>query len=336
MLELLSRFVLRWQRVRILLDERVTDGFALGLAMPDDAAALLALRNRVYPEYATEPPQLHLATQLDAPRAAPRRYVVVNLASNRLAAYAATWRWAERARKYRMDLVVDPCCRCRGLGAVLFDRLVADLRAERAATLQARVRSDQIDALAFLRRRGFATVQYMDALALDVTRVDLARLAGLAGRRLAAGLRILSLSEAGAQRPDWLAELHALQNAVAPDWPDPDPAPMVMIPFDAFARRLRVEVRDRDGFFVALSGARFVGYSDISGFGTAVHPDFRGRGLATALKARVVAHAKQRQLPRLYTCTASPAMRAINEKLGYVLVRSEIRLLRALGQPPTA
>ena len=215
----------------MLLDEDVTDGFAIRLASPDDSAALAALRNRVYPEYATQPSELQLATQLDAPQDAAHRYVVVDVANSRLVAHAATWRWTARARKYRMDLVVDPCCRGRGVGAMLFNRLVADLRADCAITLQARARSDQVDALAFLRRRGFTEVQRMDALALDVTHVDLAPLAALTERGLGAGLSILSLREANANDSDCVAKLHALLNAVAQDWPDPDPAPSVSIPF---------------------------------------------------------------------------------------------------------
>jgi GNAT superfamily N-acetyltransferase len=119
----------------LLLDECVADGLALGLARPDDAAALLALRTDVYPEYATEPSQLHLATQLDAPRDAPDRYLVVDLANSRLVAYAATWRWTDREPKYRMDLMVDPPYRCRGLGTMLFDRPAPPSRGPRPGRL---------------------------------------------------------------------------------------------------------------------------------------------------------------------------------------------------------
>jgi ribosomal protein S18 acetylase RimI-like enzyme len=309
----------------------VTHRFALRPATPDDDEDLVALRDAVYPEYAGDPPELRLATQLDAPRDAPYRHVAIEAAVNRVVGYAAAWPWKARERKYRMDLIVHPSCRRRGLGTMLLDRLLADLRAAGATTLQARARADQVDALVFLRRRGFADVQRMDALALDVTTVEAARQLTLAERGLATGAHITSLSQASASDPDCLPKLHALQNAVAPDWPDPDPTPYEPIPFDDFARCLRAVVRDPDGFFLAVRGDRFVGYTDISGFGTAVHPDFRGRGIATSLKCCLIAYAKMRRIPRLFACTASPAMRAINEKLGYLLVRSEIRLLKRLG-----
>src|SRR5262249_46320320 len=161
-------------------------------------------------------------------------------------------------------------------------------------TLQARARLDQIDALAFLVRRGFAKVQRMDALALDLSTVDPAHHLPLAERGLASGVRITSLSRVRAHDPAWLPQLPALQNPVAPDWPDPDPAPFAPIPLEDFARRLHAVARDPDGFFIAAHGDRFVGYTDVSGFGTAVHPDFRGRGITTALKARLVAYAGAR------------------------------------------
>jgi L-amino acid N-acyltransferase YncA len=78
-----------------------------------------------------------------------RRIVVLDMATRRLAAYAAAWQWKVPERRYRMDLPVHPVYRNRGSGALLLDSLVNEITPEGVKTLQARVRADELQALAF-------------------------------------------------------------------------------------------------------------------------------------------------------------------------------------------
>jgi GNAT superfamily N-acetyltransferase len=295
-----------------------------------DRAAALSIRDGVYPEYRTEPAALHLATQLDAPSISPFRYVALAGETRHVIGYGAVWVWKAAWRKYRLDLIVHPAWWKQGIGALLLSRLLDDLHTQQATTVQARVREDQPDARTFLERHGFVPVQRMDALRLEIADVGLATLASYVQCATDQGIAITTLSRGRNDDAQYLAKLHVLQNAVLPDWPDPDPSPFSPIAVEDVARRLEAEVRHPEGFFIAIKGDQFVGYSDLSGFGTAVCPEFRGRGIATALKASAIAHAQRNGLPNVCTCTAHPAMRAINEKLGFRLVHSETRLLKAL------
>ena len=124
--------------------------------------------------------------------------------------------------------------------------------------------------------------------------------------------------------------LFALEGVVRPEWIDPDPAPPTPLSRDAFARALAEIDAAPDRFFVAKAAGAYVGYSSLVALGTAVHPELRRRGIGTALKGLVLQDARARGLGRIVTCTAHPAMRAINEKLGYRVFRTEVRLLRVL------
>jgi mycothiol synthase len=85
-----------------------------------------------------------------------------------------------------------------------------------------------------------------------------------------------------------------------------------------------------EGSFVALAGDEIVGCAGLirdderpnraENSLTAVRRDWRGRGLARALKEQVIAWAAERGLREIYTWTqtGNENMRAVNERLGYV------------------
>lgn len=65
--------------------------------------------------------------------------------------------------------------------------------------------------------------------------------------------------------------------------------------------------------------------------GTAVHPDYRGCGVATYLKAYNLARCIDDGQTYFETSSANPAMIRVNEKLGYRLNGlTEVRLLKYL------
>jgi GNAT superfamily N-acetyltransferase len=85
-----------------------------------------------------------------------------------------------------------------------------------------------------------------------------------------------------------------------------------------------------EGSFVALAGDEIVGCAGLmrdedradraENMLTAVRRDWRGRGLARALKETVIAWGSANGLREIYTWTqtGNENMRAVNEKLGYV------------------
>jgi len=147
----------------------------------------------------------------------------------------------------------------------------------------------------------------------------------------ARGIIITTLVAERQHNPAYARQLHELQNAVAPDWPDPERVPFTPVAFDDFARRLERETQAcPDAFFIAKSGSTYIGYCGLSALGTAVHPAHRRQGVATALKVTAIADAQQRGQATVFTCTANPAMLAINKKLGYQHETVEVRLGKSI------
>jgi GNAT superfamily N-acetyltransferase len=99
------------------------------------------------------------------------------------------------------------------------------------------------------------------------------------------------------------------------------------------------------GSFVALAGGEVVGFAGLCRWSgddtkaehglTVVRRDWRGRGVAAALKEREIAWAASNGVRELvtWTQTGNENMRAVNETLGYVLRRFDISFHRDLPLP---
>jgi GNAT superfamily N-acetyltransferase len=135
------------------------------------------------------------------------------------------------------------------------------------------------------------------------------------------GIEVVSLAE----RPELFARVyHELAVEALEDFAV---TPKLEISFEDWEREW---VTWPDGSFIALYGDEIVGCAglirdydrpDRAEHGlTAVRRDWRGRGLAKALKRRTIAWAAANGVTELYTWTqtGNEQMRAVNERLGYL------------------
>lgn len=123
-----------------------------------------------------------------------------------------------------------------------------------------------------------------------------------------------------------------LYNAGRYGWPDPDPGPVDALTPQEFQHLHRTYEADAgidaDRCFLARREDLYLGFT--SALGTAVRPDFRGQGIATALQVRAITDARDRGAATVRTSTGNPAMLRINERLGFRITSTEIRLIQTL------
>jgi GNAT superfamily N-acetyltransferase len=294
-----------------------------------DYDAIAALHDAVYPAYRTQPEVWQAATQFDHQRARPHRFVARDIATQQPIGYAALR--SIRAQQVRLDLMIHPTWQRQGVGQVLLNHLIDRARTLDCVAVHMRARLDYPYTLAFLTHRGFTETHRMYGLRLKVSHANLTPFWPRVQHLAARGIAITTLVEEQQRNPAYAHHLHELQNAVAPDWPDPERVPFTPAAFDDFARRLEHETHAQpDAFFIAQASSRYIGYCGLSALGTAVHPDYRNQGVATALKVTAIADAQQRGQATVFTCTANPAMVAINEKLGYQHETVELRLGKSI------
>lgn len=218
-------------------------------------------------------------------------------------------------------LAVLADARRQGIGTDLLSAISERARAAGKGWLYVSVTEDHPDGMAFLAHRGFTEYERSKMARLD--------LAGMAAPAIdpPAGVELTTLAE----RPDLVEGVREVALEAFPDIPGGD-EPISVGDLDEF----RARDVDRPGilkeaFMVALEAAsgRVVGYASLilqPGSRsvawhdmTAVCRDWRGRGLAGALKRATVAWAIANGLEALETGNDvdNAPMRAVNVRLGF-------------------
>lgn len=278
-----------------------------------------------------EPDPTEAEDLLRRERAAPaeriRRYMVAVDDTGHIVGYCNTVRlpWMPEGHFY-VNLKVDAPARHRGIGSALWEDGFAFAREHGATNWRAEVPDNCEECLRFVEKRGFAIANHAFNSALDLTTFDESRFAGAIERVEAQGIHFFSLADAG-DTPEARHKLYELNAHTALDVPGSDGT---FDPFEYFSKQVFGAVWFRaDGQILAGDGARYVGLGALAYYPetglfynahTGVHREYRGRGIALALKLLVIRKARELGATSIKTDNDSQnaPMLAINTKLGYV------------------
>jgi ribosomal protein S18 acetylase RimI-like enzyme len=221
---------------------------------------------------------------------------------------AAPFLWA--------DASVVPRYRRKGIGEALLREVSARGRELGKEGLQLEVREDDEESVRFVEKRGYREIEREKEVVLD-----LSRLSAPPPLDRPAGVAIVSRAD----RPDLEREMYEVDREASRDIPGT--ASEIRQTFEEWCSfAIERPSRDPELTFLALAADRVIGvaYLDvIAGVGyhslTGVVRDWRGRGVAQALKRAQIAAAHARGLTRLVTESQhdNVPMRRLNEKLGY-------------------
>lgn len=206
--------------------------------------------------------------------------------------------------------------RRRGVGTTLLRAISAHAELLGSSGLAMVAAEDEPDALSFLEKRGFEVVGRMQHVTLDLADAP-------DDQPSVPGVEIRPASEATEQ------QLYAVALEAEADVPAPSGVGSIDVPtFEDWQRRSAGSpLAGRAHSFVAIVDGEIVGYALMGGGSagvgfhemTAVKPAWRGRGIALALKQAQIAGAKAAGLRQLAAANSehNPAMRRVNERLGY-------------------
>lgn len=227
-----------------------------------------------------------------------------------------------------MDLVVDLSERGRGVGSALVDAVESTVRSHGGTSLRLGVNDQEEGPFAFAEKRGFRKVGHEFGGEISPSEFDTSPYAALLDRLGADGITFVPLSELPHESRQ---ELHAMNNLLAND----------SRPYDQFER----DVYGAHWFFaegqiLALKEGRMIGLHALGATAegelytmfTGVREEFRGRGIATALKVKGLQFAKERGTRRVVTDNDSEnaPMLAINRKLGFRPLPGSIQIRKDL------
>ena len=234
--------------------------------------------------------------------------------------------------------------RRKGLGQALLDAIEARARAAKAPRILSNTNASFAGSLEWAEKRGYREIGRRIESYIDVDAFDGRPHQGVVTAVEASGLRLRTVAEILRDRDAEATEAfwHDLWEAEAPMWDDvPWASPTPHWPYEKF-RKLVVESGKLvpEATIVALDGDRIAAFTSTGKQGTdrgytwmtGTGRDYRGRGLATALKVKMLAAAKAAGLHALLTTNDEPnkAMRGINAKLGYVMLPPNIELEKTL------
>jgi len=238
--------------------------------------------------------------------------------------------------RYEIGVTVDPAAQRRGWGAALFDHAMAMLDPLEPRELICILDSGDLASLKFATDRGFQKDRTHVTSRLQLQPHHLNQDLGVPD-----GYRLLSLTALRDEaQPDWERRLWTLTSHVEHDLPSSFPVtPMAFEPF--MATILNNPTLCNDTTTIALHGNEMVGLSstwlrkgkpDFRYTGlTGVLRDHRRRGLALALKRRVMRRCYAQGIREILTENdASNPMLDINIMLGFEQVSALLVMFRAL------
>jgi GNAT superfamily N-acetyltransferase len=215
-----------------------------------------------------------------------------------------------------------------GLLHAMWEWIGNDALAQGSRLLLAYCAEDEREMLDALASLGYERVRAEKVWSLDLAEHGprLVEEAATARKRMdGEGIALTTLSEW--TDPDKLHKLYKLNEVTVQDVPHT--LPILTETFEDFERRIHAPDRRADRFWIARAGDQAVAMSYLkfppvrgtvwTGF-TCTHPDYRGRGIARAVKLQSLAQAIHLGIP--VVCTDNDAENApmlhINEMLGYV------------------
>ena len=291
----------------------------------DDYAAVVTLRNAANPR---RPVSVAVLQEMDAVESAGTSAIwtrwVAEDQAGAVAGYAESGHFAGMMEgRFSVYVTVRRECRGKGIGGRLLEEAERWARAHGAREeLTARLRSDDQESFAWAERRGYVLdLDRLEAM-LDLAVWDATPFTGHVDGARAGGLVLTTTEQPSAAD---LQGMYAVEAATAPDIPDFEGQVITWAEWSA-------EFLQGDAPIVvamALDGPRIVGWSvlalpRVDGAGghtnfTGVLREYRGRGLALALKLLTIEAARAHGVPFLTTTNdlENRAMLAVNARLGY-------------------
>jgi len=250
--------------------------------------------------------------------------------------WAAESAWSYEAGKYNVGFRVDPEFAHLEFSpdgvadtymAFLMDFL--NQREPAPKKLTDYVREDKSDRIQYYEAQGFKSVMREQESELDLTAFDPTPFQGATEKAKSHGIIVYGLAELKEMHEDWQNRLYDLEMKVLADVPSP--SEFTPQPIEEWAKVFTYPDFLEEGWYIAVDhedGDKYVGITNIwnnkpnpeklyTGL-TGTRRESRRKGIATALKLRALAFAKERGAKRLVTENEeNNPMYQINVRLGF-------------------
>jgi GNAT superfamily N-acetyltransferase len=297
----------------------------------DDYERLLEVYNANYPDYTRSVNEWRSRDEaVDKSKYLLKRFTFPNPKTGKIVGFGEIYHAVENfhPRKLWINIYVDPAEQGKGIGDAIYRALIEQLHQLGAILVSTFAKEDLPRLVGFLERRGFEQKFRAWESRLDVASTDITPFRRYAEKVAKDRLTMTTLAEERKNGTGSLRELYELVQLITADMPTPQPfTPISFEQWEAF--ELKNPSLMPDAYMIAKDETRYVGLSTVWSSdkepkslyqgNTGVRRDYRGRGIAIALKLKVIDYALQHGYEKVKTWNASnnPAMLGINTKLGF-------------------
>ena len=206
--------------------------------------------------------------------------------------------------------------------------MIAFLKDLNAAEAWTFAKEDHPISIAFLAKRGFAERFRTWESWLNPADVDETKYAHYSEKASKSGVEISTLALELENDPECYSKLYRLNMDLMADVPSPEPFTPI-----AYEQWLAFDMRDPglipEAYAIAKHGTQYIGLSTVRHLDkeptglfqalTGVRREYRGKGVAFAMKLRVIGYAKKNRYEKIKTenATTNASMYGINMKLGF-------------------
>jgi len=215
------------------------------------------------------------------------------------------------------QLLVEPDHRHQGIGLALWQETRRRAVEMGFSRVWGECREDDSASIQFATRRGSSNVAHIFESVLEINQVE------ATAEPSVDGIQLTELQSV----PDIEDTRRAIYDLfVAADADEPMTHLTGIVPWEDFNKRFDSPIFQKGYLCLAVAESQFVGLAWVIRFSesyynefTGVHPDFRGRGIARAMKQRCIEWLRERGVASVRTNNDSrnAPMIAVNERLGY-------------------
>ena len=297
----------------------------------DDLPFLVNISNLIYSDYPTTIEELeHWFSNYDHTKYLMKKYVATNK-QDEVVAYSYYYHEPilYHPHKFSLELAVHPEWQKQGIGSHFYNLLLKEWITLNTLVIRTSTREDKKDSLSFIINRGFKEKRRSWESRLNLQEFVLDDFIQAFSSIQHQGIEITTLADEVRKDENAYEKLYEHHPTTMGDMPLPDTYTPV-----SFAEFIKQVINSPnlipEAFFIAKAGELYVGESYLQASKadptqpyqglTAVRREFRGKGIATALKIKVIEFAQKNNYKTIKTSNDSenPSMLGINQRLGFV------------------
>jgi len=313
---------------------------------PEDYERLVEIYNTNYPDYAVSVAELGSRdNSIDKSKYLLKRLTWLDRRTGEIIGFGEARHVMDmfHPRKFMISIWVDPTEQGKGIGSAIYDGLAKELDDLDAMVVWTMNKEDLPRHRNFFLKRGFQEKMRDWESRLDLSAIDLSKFHGYFEKMSREGITFTTLAEVLSHGTGSLTKLHELVQLITVDMP----REVAFTPL-SFEQWKALEFNSPrllpEGYVIAKHGPDFVGLSvvyrnekdpqNLTQGDTGVRREYRGRGIATALKLKVIEYAQKNGYENVKTWNDSTnaAMLAVNTKLGFKRHVGWIRMEKVLHE----